>query len=121
VSLAGFYYCPHHPSGNVPPYSVECTCRKPRPGLLQRAAYELALDLEASWMIGDILDDVEAGHRAGCRSILMDNGGETEWDLRGPRSPAALVPNLVDAATHILSSPRRADAASGQKGQSCLT
>src|SRR6478609_3356058 len=70
VRLAGFYYCPHHPQGQVERYSMGCDCRKPAPGMLIRAAEELSLDLARSWMVGDILDDVEAGHRAGCRSIL---------------------------------------------------
>ena len=52
-----------------------------------RAAQELSLDLRRSWFVGDILDDVEAGNRARCRTILLDSGGETEW-LQGPyRTP----------------------------------
>ncbi|WP_217619149.1 HAD-IIIA family hydrolase, partial [Achromobacter sp. GbtcB20] len=77
--LDGFYWCPHHPEGVVQPYAMACDCRKPKPGLLLRAAQELGLDLAESWFIGDILDDVEAGNRAGCRSILLDVGNETEW------------------------------------------
>src|SRR5829696_5662353 len=73
VPLAGFYYCPHYAAGCVAEYSIDCDCRKPKPGLLLRAAMDLDLDLTASWMIGDILDDVEAGHAAGCRSILLLN------------------------------------------------
>ena len=62
-ALDGFYYCPHRPDAG-------CACRKPEPGLLERAAREQDIDLSASWMIGDILDDIEAGRRAGCRTIL---------------------------------------------------
>ena len=51
--------------------------------MLVRAAGELGLDPAGSWMVGDILDDVEAGRRAGCRTVLIDNGNETEW-VRGP-------------------------------------
>jgi len=76
VGLAGVYYCPHHPEGSVPALAVECECRKPRPGMLLRAAAELGLDLRRSWFVGDILDDVEAGNRAGCRTILVDLGSE---------------------------------------------
>src|SRR5687767_4595107 len=64
VSLAGFYYCPHHPAGQVARYAGSCECRKPAPGLVLRAAAELGLDLSRSWLIGDILDDIEAGRRA---------------------------------------------------------
>ena len=76
VRLDGVYFCPHHPDGAIPELSIACECRKPAPGMLLRAAGELALDLEHSWFIGDILDDVEAGNRAGCRTILVDLGSE---------------------------------------------
>src|SRR4051794_39103249 len=68
VPLAGFYYCPHHPLGSIPRYAAQCSCRKPQPGMILQAAKELRLDLAESWLIGDILDDIEAGHRAGCRT-----------------------------------------------------
>lgn len=77
VHLDGIYYCPHHPSGVIEPFAVSCTCRKPQPGMLLRAANELNIDLRHSWFVGDILDDVEAGNRAGCRTILVDLGTET--------------------------------------------
>jgi histidinol-phosphate phosphatase family protein len=87
AGLDGFYYCPHHPEGCVTPYAVACTCRKPEPGLLLRAASERGLACRRSWLIGDILNDIEAGRRAGCRTILLNNGNETGADT-GP--PAAL-------------------------------
>lgn len=76
--LTGFYHCPHAPAprGAAP----HCRCRKPAPGLLLRAAATFGIDLARSWMIGDILDDVEAGRRAGCRTILLDRGNETLWE-----------------------------------------
>ncbi len=84
--LAGFFYCPHHPQGAVAQYAVPCSCRKPLPGMLHAASSVLGFALQASWMIGDILDDVEAGRRAGCNTILVDCGGETEWvAARGAR------------------------------------
>jgi len=101
VRLAGCYWCPHHPAGRVPALAGACSCRKPAPGLLERAALEHRIDLGRSWMVGDILDDVEAGRRAGCRTILVDRGHETEW-LRGPmRLPDHTVPDLVSAACII--------------------
>ena len=89
VPLTAFYYCPHHPLGNVPGYAIVCDCRKPKPGMLQRAARELSIDLHRSWVIGDILDDVEAAHSAGCRAILLLGGGETRWELSAARDPDA--------------------------------
>lgn len=99
--LDGFYYCPHHPEGKVDSYAMECTCRTPMPGMLLRAATEHGIDLEGSWMVGDILHDVEAGNRAGCRTVLIDNGNETEWRLGARRIPTHVVPDLYAAAVLI--------------------
>ena len=96
------YYCPHYPEGFAP-YGVECTCRKPEPGMLLEAAREHNLDLPRSWMIGDILNDVEAGRRLGCRTVLLDNGGETEWDLSLERLPHHVVSTFTEAAEIISS------------------
>jgi len=76
VALDGVYHCPHHPDGVIAELAIRCACRKPQPGMLLRAASELGIDLAASWMVGDILDDVEAGSRAGCRTALVDLGTE---------------------------------------------
>lgn len=102
VVLDGFYYCPHHPSGADPRYRCRCACRKPQPGMLLQAAGEHLLDLARSWMIGDILDDIEAGHRAGCRAVLVDNGGETEWQMSPLRRPDFIVADLDAAADRIV-------------------
>lgn len=96
--IAGFYYCPHAPNRG-------CACRKPEPGLLERASHEHSIDLPGSWMIGDILDDVEAGRRAGCRTILLDAGNETEWRVSDTRSPHHIAASLADAA-RIVSAAR---------------
>lgn len=101
VVLDGFYYCPHHPGGVVQEYASECDCRKPMPGLLMRAAREHGVDLADSWMIGDILHDVEAGNRAGCNTVLIDNGNETEWQMSDERMPDIVAPDLSAAALAI--------------------
>lgn len=77
VSVDAIYHCPHHPEGVVPELTRHCECRKPQPGMILRAATELDLDPERSWFIGDILDDVEAGNRAGCQTVLVDLGTES--------------------------------------------
>jgi histidinol-phosphate phosphatase family protein len=92
--LDAFYYCPHAPDAG-------CRCRKPAPGLLERAAREHGLELARSWMIGDILDDVEAGRRAGCRTILLDVGNETQWVVSDQRSPHHIAAGLGEAADII--------------------
>jgi D,D-heptose 1,7-bisphosphate phosphatase len=102
VSLADFYYCPHHPEGKVAGYKrMTCMCRIPAPGLIFRAAFEHKIDLTRSWFIGDTLDDVEAGHRAGCRTILIDNGHEMSWRFSIPRRPEYLVTDFRDAARKV--------------------
>ena len=73
------YYCPHHPDrgypGEVPELKIDCGCRKPRPGLLLRAAADYNIDLANSWMIGDSDSDVQAGQAAGCRTIRIGENG----------------------------------------------
>lgn len=102
ITLSGFYYCPHHPQGIVPPYAIDCHCRKPQPGLLYQAAREHSIDLRQSWFIGDILHDVAAGRAAGCRTVLLDNGNETEWQLSHDCLPHHTVSDLSEAARVIL-------------------
>jgi D,D-heptose 1,7-bisphosphate phosphatase len=102
VPLSGFYYCPHLPEGSVAEYAIDCECRKPAPGLVLQAARDFEIDMGQSWFIGDILNDMEAGHRAGCRTVLLDNGNETEWQLSDLRRPDYVVDNLYEAARQIV-------------------
>lgn len=118
VPLAGFYFCPHHPGGSVPAYSVVCDCRKPRPGMLIRAAEDLKINLPRSWFVGDILNDVEAGRRAGCRTVLLDVGNETEWVAGPDRTPDFKATDLFEAADLILqadASPRAPNPPTGAR------
>ena len=119
VALAGFYYCPHYPHGTVPAYAVACDCRKPGPGMIVRAAREHGIALARSWLVGDILDDVEAGRRAGCRTILVDNGHETEWVLTPGREPHYKVADLREAARIIVAAAPLPplSPASGERGE----
>lgn len=102
VRLAGFYYCPHHPDGRIDAYKCQCECRKPMPGMIQRAAAELEIDVTRSWFLGDILDDVEAGKRAGCRTVLVDAGSETLWHLSPQRTPDYYTYSMQSAVDLIL-------------------
>lgn len=91
VTVDAFYYCPHGPGDG-------CACRKPMPGMILRAAREHAIDTSVSWMVGDILNDVEAGSRAGCHTIHFNNGNETEWIVGSHRQPEYSVEDLAGAA-----------------------
>jgi D-glycero-D-manno-heptose 1,7-bisphosphate phosphatase len=99
--LSGIYWCTHHPDGSIAPHNRLCDCRKPAPGMLLRAASDHGIALEESWFAGDILDDVEAGNRAGCRTVLIDNGNETVWRRDPFREPHCVVANLHEAALAI--------------------
>lgn len=106
IEIAGVYVCPHAPAADG---GTTCGCRKPQPGMLTLAASAHGIDLAQSWMVGDILNDVEAGRRAGCRTVLLDRGGETEWQLSALRMPHHVCDDLGAAADVILS----AEAAAG--------
>ena len=78
------YYCPHHPQkgykGEVPELKIDCDCRKPKPGMLIRAAEDFNIDLSQSWMIGDGKNDIRAGKAAGCKTALI-GGGDFQQDV----------------------------------------
>jgi D-glycero-D-manno-heptose 1,7-bisphosphate phosphatase len=111
-ALDGFYYCPHHPHADLPAYRIDCDCRKPRPGLILRAATELHLEPTASFMVGDRMTDIEAGHRAGCRTLWVQTGAHTEARIQ-TRDAAApdlqadhVCADLPEAVDFILANPR---------------
>lgn len=106
VMITGYAWCTHHPAGMRVRGAVACTCRKPRPGLLLDAAAAHGISLPESWMIGDILDDVEAGTRAGCGTVLVDRGNETRWRAGRLRTPRAIVYDFADAGSFILNGGR---------------
>lgn len=99
ATLGGFHFCPHAPA---PDGSPGCACRKPQDGLLRQAATSHGVDLDNSWMIGDILNDVEAGRRAGCRTILIANGNETRWQPGRLRVPDYIVARFDEAAAIVI-------------------
>lgn len=106
VVLDGWYFCPHHPEGVVAPLAIECQCRKPKPGLLLQAAKELGLDLERSWMIGDLGSDVQAGQEAGCRTVWLVPA-ERPREVASPRADC-ITWDLAQAARFILEQDTRA-------------
>jgi D-glycero-D-manno-heptose 1,7-bisphosphate phosphatase len=102
LRLDALMVCPHAPGPDGAP---ACLCRKPAPGMLTRAAREHRLDLPASWIVGDTLDDVEAGHRAGCRAALLDSGGETVWRRSPMRTPDLHCHSWAEFARELLLHP----------------
>lgn len=71
--IDGIYYCPHHAEGVIEEYRKDCYCRKPNPGMIEKAACDFNVDLKLSFMIGDNTTDAEAGIRAGCRTVLLSD------------------------------------------------
>jgi len=113
--LDGLYYCPFHPEGTVEEFAKDSDLRKPKPGMLLLAAEELEIDLSSSWMVGDSARDIEAGQRAGCRTIRVRTraGHHTTPGVEDDEGVQAdyTVRNLVDAARVILRSPAQAEEA----------
>lgn len=91
IDIHGFYYAPFSVSSNHP-------MRKPNPGMLLEAAFDHGIDLSQSWMVGDRASDVEAGHRAGTKSIFLHGTEEPPADL----APHWIAENLMRAAEIIL-------------------
>jgi len=102
VTLAGVYYCYHHPQGRVPGYSGPCACRKPSPFFLNQAASSFGLDLKASWMVGDQDLDLICARNAGCRSLLIPC--EASAGKRGTVEPDACITDLSLLPGVVLSS-----------------
>ncbi|MEW6264671.1 MAG: D-glycero-beta-D-manno-heptose 1,7-bisphosphate 7-phosphatase [Thermodesulfobacteriota bacterium] len=110
--LDAVYYCPHHPRAEVAAYRRECDCRKPKPGLLLRAAADLGLDLTRSFAVGDRTSDLKAARAVGAKAILVLTGygrGEREYVLpHQDVRPDWVAEDLMSAVEWILSGPDRA-------------
>lgn len=109
VRLSGIYYCLHHPEAVVPALRMRCDCRKPKPGLLLRAARELDIELTRSYMVGDQPMDVEAGLAAGCSTVLLDGyrflGASAQSPRVHPDWIARDLPAAVEAIRQVEGGP----------------
>ncbi|MCZ6695366.1 MAG: HAD family hydrolase [Acidobacteria bacterium] len=106
AELDGIYYCPHHPHEGAPPYRQQCGCRKPLPGLIERAIKDLEIDPEVSYIVGDSWIDIEAGGRAGMQGVLVLTGygrGLLEHQKeRLTTKPAHVATDLLEAVRWII-------------------
>lgn len=97
--LDAIYYCPHHPhkgyEGERPELKIDCDCRKPKPGMLLKAAVDFNIDLSRSWMVGDGENDIQAGINAGCKTVLLSNGDESYGQTVRVTSLAEFTHSLV--------------------------
>lgn len=106
AKLDQIYYCAHHPSVGEPPYRIDCDCRKPKTGLITRASQDFAIDLPASWMVGDRYSDVELARNAGLKSAFVLSGyGRGEWEYQRAtwkHQPDLVCENLLEAVKLIV-------------------
>jgi D-glycero-D-manno-heptose 1,7-bisphosphate phosphatase len=104
--LDGIYVCAHHPTAGQPPYRQDCDCRKPRPGLVRRAAADLGLDPGRSYVVGDRLGDLQLAWNVGARGVLVKSGyglGELTYHAPSwPRQPDLVAEDLLEAVERIL-------------------
>jgi D-glycero-D-manno-heptose 1,7-bisphosphate phosphatase len=107
--IDAIYYCAHHPSVGDPPYRVDCDCRKPKPGLIRRAADEFDIDLAESWMVGDRYSDIELARNAGVNSAFVMSGyGRGEWEHQRQswnHQPDLIANHLLEAVKRIIDEP----------------
>ncbi len=110
VFLDGIYYCPYHPEGSVEKYRKESDMRKPNPGMIFTAADELDIDLSQSWIVGNSTSDVEAGSRAGCKTILIDHPSLFKKSEPSNVKPDCTAVNIKEAVNIIKKHNRSATA-----------
>jgi D,D-heptose 1,7-bisphosphate phosphatase len=99
--LDRIYYCPYHPDGIIEKYRKESDWRKPKPGMLLAAADEMDIDLTQSWMIGNSTRDIEAGLKAGCKTILINHPWHYQEHKLGEPNPDYRAVNLKEAVNII--------------------
>jgi D,D-heptose 1,7-bisphosphate phosphatase len=104
VYLDGHMLCPHHPNGKVRKYAVDCDCRSPKPGLLINAAKKYNLDLENSWILGNLPEDIEAGNLAGCQTVLIQTETELDSEIlkEDVKKPQGIFVDITKAAEFIV-------------------
>jgi D-glycero-D-manno-heptose 1,7-bisphosphate phosphatase len=99
--LDGIYYCPHHPEFGSPKYRKDCSCRKPKPGMLLKAARRFNLDLKRCYVIGDKVEDIELAKNVGAKGILVLTGYGKKSKNKGV-NPEYTTKNLYQAVKWII-------------------
>ncbi|WP_338561347.1 D-glycero-beta-D-manno-heptose 1,7-bisphosphate 7-phosphatase [Erwinia sp. E_sp_B04_7] len=100
VDLDGIYFCPHHPEAVIEEYRQQCDCRKPQPGMLLSAQQELNIDMAASYMVGDKIDDMLAGKAAGVGIKVLVRSGKPVTE-EGENAADWVINSLADLPARI--------------------
>jgi len=112
--LDAVFYCPHYDKGTVAPYNIDCDCRKPACGMIEAACKQFPdIDKSRSFVLGDKATDVEFGHQAGCKSILLKTGygervlsGEYQTLERQPDYVCDSIVEAIDCIMQVASAAR---------------
>jgi len=100
--IDAIYYCPHHPDATLPEYRIDCSCRKPKSGMIIEGGEKFHIDLKSSFLVGDKWTDIEAGRTAGCRTILVKTGhGLLEYN-REQHAVDYIADDLLDAVVNYV-------------------
>ena len=102
LKIDHYYYCPHHPEGIVEQYKKSCNCRKPMPGMIQRAQKDYNLDLSKSFLIGDKISDLLAAKNSGCLGILVETGYGKAYKEEAISKDFSVLPNIEQAVRFAL-------------------
>jgi D-glycero-D-manno-heptose 1,7-bisphosphate phosphatase len=102
VALDAKYYCLHHPNAKLAALRKKCSCRKPKAGMLFQAAREHGIDLKRSYIVGDGINDVKAGRRAGCKTVFVGHFKPELWKyFKGGKKPDIVAKSLLEAERTI--------------------
>jgi D-glycero-D-manno-heptose 1,7-bisphosphate phosphatase len=105
--LDAVYYCPHHTSSKDPRYAVDCDCRKPRTGMVDKAVKDLPIDKSRMFIIGDKMSDIKLGKKTGCRTYLVKTGYGLREAENNPDGADIITDNLLLAVLDILKISRQ--------------
>lgn len=117
IKIEGVYCCPFHPTAGIGAYRCDSPHRKPKPGMILKAAVEHGIELDASFAIGDRASDVLAGHAAGCRTILLRSARGDDLEAEPDVRPDFVAADLIEAAGFVQRSMRGSSGISALPGR----
>jgi D-glycero-D-manno-heptose 1,7-bisphosphate phosphatase len=104
--IDGIYFCPHYKGGVVPEFSISCSCRKPKTGLIEMARENFDIDMSNSYVVGDRCSDIDMAYRSNLKGVLVTTGyglGEIDYVLPGsPTKPVHIAKDLLHAVNWII-------------------